>query len=107
MRAVDPGFRSDHVVAMMLDLPDAQYPDVQRLRIEGVDRMPRGSSIDEIVATPGSFSALGIDLVSGRAFTRRDDAAAPGVAIISPVCRASVLAAGRCWSDRAKAGHWP
>ena len=35
------------------------------------------------VVTPGYFDALGIALVDGRSFERRDDATAPGVAVVS------------------------
>jgi predicted permease len=32
MRSVDPGFRSEHVIAMTLDLPEAYYSDVQAMQ---------------------------------------------------------------------------
>jgi hypothetical protein len=35
------------------------------------------------VVTPGYFDALGISLVDGRSFERRDDATAPAVAVVS------------------------
>ncbi|HZM71177.1 MAG TPA: ABC transporter permease, partial [Candidatus Cryosericum sp.] len=122
LRALDPGFASEGRLVAGLILPEAKYPDAQRiapfyealeerlLAMPGVEAaglvnvLPLSGSnassnysIDgEDSATsdarpnanrrsvsPGYFRALGMHLVKGRAFTDRDNAIAPPVAIIN------------------------
>jgi len=58
---------------------------VEPITIEDLDNPPTDKAPWAItsVVTPGYFEALGIALVDGRAFERRDDATAPGVAVVS------------------------
>ena len=52
-------------------------------QLEGGRRLPPGYMTDKLCVSPGYFRALGIELLRGRDFTTRDNAAATGVAIIS------------------------
>ncbi|HYK87438.1 MAG TPA: ABC transporter permease [Acidobacteriota bacterium] len=52
-------------------------------QIEGGRQLPSGYMVDKPCVSPGYVSAMGIRLLSGRDFTERDDASAPGVVIIS------------------------
>jgi predicted permease len=58
---------------------------VEPITIEDLDNPPtdKGPWAITSVVTPGYFDALGIALVDGRSFERRDDATAPGVAVVS------------------------
>jgi predicted permease len=52
-------------------------------QLEDGRRLPRGFLVDKPVISAGYFRAMGIRLVSGRAFTERDNSTAPGVVVIS------------------------
>lgn len=52
-------------------------------QLEGGRQLPRGYMTDKLCVSPAYFRALGIEMIRGRDFTPRDNAAAPGVAIIS------------------------
>jgi len=53
---------------------------IEDLQIASSDKAPWAITS---VVTPGYFDALGISLVDGRSFERRDDATAPAVAVVS------------------------
>lgn len=52
-------------------------------QLEGGRQLPRGYMTDKLCVSPAYFRALGIEMLRGRDFTARDNAAAPGVAIVS------------------------
>ncbi len=52
-------------------------------KLEGGRERPRGYMVDKPVVSPGYFRAMGIRLLRGRAFSERDNAAAPGVVVVS------------------------
>ena len=120
--ATNTGMRTDDVLTMSLELPEARYGSVTQVAsfykilqsaigaLPGVQRAaaittlplshdrnftrfnvsgkPPASTGQEPTAvsefvTPGYFATLGVDLVSGRDFTVRDDSGAPPVAVIS------------------------
>jgi putative ABC transport system permease protein len=58
---------------------------VEPITIENLENPPtdKGPWAITSVVTPGYFEALGISLVDGRAFQRRDDAGSPPVAVVS------------------------
>src|SRR5262249_54825552 len=73
-----------------------------RFQVEGGNRLPPSGAPpatraagwgDKLSVSPGYFRAMGIRLLSGRDFTEQDNAAAPGVAIISQ------SVARRLWPD--------
>ncbi len=51
--------------------------------VEDGRRLPPGYSVDKPAVSPEYFRVMGVRLLNGRSFTARDDAQAPGVAIIS------------------------
>jgi putative ABC transport system permease protein len=120
LRAVDPGFRPDHAVALTVNLPGSRYSTVQKVhafhhdtlarlsslpdvvvagavnwrplgeqhmnggfQVEGRPALPIDFNVDKQAISPGYFGAMGITLVRGRDFSDSDDAAGPGVAIVS------------------------
>ena len=120
LMSVDPGFRTDNVMAMSLDLDGTPHSTPERMRdfhtrlldrlssIPGVvsagavnwrpigDALIRGdfhiegrpdpqdlTVVDKPAVSPRYFTTMGVRLLRGREFTERDDAAAPGVAIVS------------------------
>ena len=124
LRAVDPGFRLDHVLTMRLTLPQTRYTEdgqvaaffddlLRRLSalpgvrsaaavsnlpmsgdnasasfaIEGLE-VPQGQPSphgDSHIVSHDYFTALGIPLVQGRFFDRRDGPGAAKVAVIDQV----------------------
>jgi len=52
-------------------------------QLEGGRQRPPGYIVDKPVVSPDYFRAMGIRLLSGRAFAGRDTAAAPGVVVVS------------------------
>ncbi|MEJ7812522.1 MAG: ABC transporter permease [Gemmatimonadaceae bacterium] len=79
-----PGVRSASLDA---DAPLAGSRSSTRIQVEGVDAPPGEESFSINTNTVASdyFRTLGIPLIAGRGFTDRDDAAAPGVAIVNEV----------------------
>jgi putative ABC transport system permease protein len=81
-------------------------------QLEDGRRLPAGFAVDKPVVSPDYLRALGIRLVSGRAFRESDDGAAPGVVLISQAV------ARRLWpgedpigrrismADKPKPGDW-
>ncbi len=63
-------------------LPLASYLNVTTLD-RPFSASERGDTFELIAATPTIFPTLGVAIVRGRAFTDRDDAAAPAVGIVS------------------------
>jgi predicted permease len=53
------------------------------IAVEGERRVPRDYDVTKASISPGYFRTMGIRLAAGRDFDGRDDAAAPGVAIVS------------------------
>jgi putative ABC transport system permease protein len=121
MSGVDPGFRTDRIVAAPLGLPDARYPTgpareqffdrllarvaglpgveaaaiVNRLplggaannavsfQIEGREPRPEGMSADRRIASPAYFTAMGIPVLAGRAFSGADTGSSTRVAVVN------------------------
>jgi predicted permease len=120
MRAVDPGFRTQNVLTMTVDLPESPYDTTASIQafhgrtleklsnLPGVlaagavnwlplnrvfmwgnfhlydgRPMPRGYMVDKPAVSSEYFRAMGIPLLSGRAFSDQDNSTAPRVAIIS------------------------
>ena len=81
--------------------PDTAFVSFGQMQLDAADG-PR-SLPDAVVpwnrVSPGYFDTLGIPLLEGRAFTRRDDAAADQVAIVS------ATTARRWWPDRSAVGQ--
>jgi predicted permease len=81
--------------------------------IENIPR-PRGWVLDKLVAMPGYFQAMGINVLYGRGFTATDRADAPGVAVISrsvarqfwPPEGAEAVGERISAEDNPKAGDW-
>jgi putative ABC transport system permease protein len=81
-------------------------------QLEDGRKLPAGFAVDKPVISPDYLRALGIRLVSGRAFLESDDSAAPGVVLISQAV------ARRLWpgedplgrrismADKPKPGDW-
>lgn len=86
--------------AITTTLPMAQENLTDEFTIEG-RATPRGelAVTNTRMVTPDYFRALGIPLRSGRYFTASDDAAAPGVVIVSQ------LMARRYWSGQSPVGQ--
>ncbi len=90
MRALD-----QRVLASLSVLPGAEsvaavnwIPFGSRLvrgdfQLEDARRLPHGFLVDKLVVSPDYFRTMGIRLLSGRAFTERDNSTVPGVAIFS------------------------
>jgi putative ABC transport system permease protein len=71
--------------AAITTLPLSHDRNFTRFKVSGRPPVPTGqgpTAVSEFV-TPGYFATLGINLVSGRDFTVRDDSGAPPVAVIS------------------------
>jgi putative ABC transport system permease protein len=119
--AVDPGFKTDHVLTAFVSLPVSKYSNhdqevtffdrlIERLRnvpgvsaagvvtdiplfgggstgfdVEGRPPAPPGqrAMTDYRIISPDYFAAMGMRLLRGRAFSPRDNEAAPGVVIIN------------------------
>ena len=70
--------------------------------VEGATEGPSGSNTNQagrMIVSPGYFRAMGIPVLVGRGFTAQDDAAQPGVAVISR------LMAERFWPNRDPVGR--
>jgi putative ABC transport system permease protein len=61
-------------------VPDLMHGDFHP---DGANMMPPGYLADKPTVTPEYFRAMGIRLLSGRAFTERDNSSAPRVVVIS------------------------
>ena len=72
------------------------------IAVEGLRRVSETYNPMKVSVSPGYFRTLGIRLATGRDFTAQDDEQAPGVAIVSCVRRAIVVARRR--SAREAAG---
>lgn len=75
-----PGVRATGAVSSR---PLAAMGIMGDFTVEGPTPVPNGFSVDKPTVSPGYFAALGIRLRRGRHFSTRDDAAAPGVVIVS------------------------
>jgi putative ABC transport system permease protein len=137
LRAVEPGFRPDHLLTLHVTLPPGRYPESLQATAfftevcEGIEALPgvegaatalslplargfRGMratvdfTLDEPIAEAmqkeksallrpvslGYFKTLGIGLVAGRTFRRRDDARAPPVAVVNETMARRLFPAG-------------
>ena len=104
-----PGVRTAGAISFR---PMAGVGIMGNFTVEGETPLPRGYSVDKPTVSPGYFAAMGIRVLSGRAFTARDDADSPGVVIVSETVAERVWpnddAVGRRISmrDRPAAGDW-
>ena len=65
-------------------LPFGGFLTAGSFHLEEKQPLPRGSTwVDKPCVSPGYFRAMGIRMVSGRDFSARDNAQAPGVVILS------------------------
>jgi putative ABC transport system permease protein len=66
LRAVDPGFRPDHVITLTVDLPDAAYPTAEKLRAFHQQMLSRLSGLPGVVAAGAvNWRPLGDALIRG------------------------------------------
>jgi putative ABC transport system permease protein len=56
------------------------------LRLDRATPASAGTNVLRLAASPGYFSALGIDVVAGRPFTNADDRSSSAVAVVSTAC---------------------
>ena len=118
MQQIPIGFKKDHLLTMLLSLPEQKYSDGRSIeftkqlmqQIGGLPSIqsvavasdiPFGGSVSASIVTteevqaqrsrriyrhsvsPNFFATLGIPIINGRAFSDRDTAEAPPVAIVS------------------------
>jgi predicted permease len=66
LRAVDPGFRPDHVITLTVDLSDADYPTTERLHAFHRQALARLSNLRDVVAAGAiNWRPLGSILIKG------------------------------------------
>ena len=81
-------------------------------QMDGGYHRPRGFDVVKPVVSPNYFRTMGIRLLSGRAFSDRDNANAPGVAIVSQTVARTLwpgvdpLGKRISMEDAPKAGDW-
>ncbi len=81
-------------------------------QLEGGRRLPEDYRVDKPVISPGYFRTMGIRLLSGRAFSERDNSIAPGVVIISESVARQLWPGGDAigkrisMEDHPKPGDW-
>jgi predicted permease len=81
-------------------------------QLEDGRSLPRGFLVDKPAVSAGYFRTMGITLLSGRDFTPRDNATAPGVAIVSESVSRRLWPGGDAigkrisMEDQPKAGDW-
>jgi putative ABC transport system permease protein len=119
MRALD-----ERVLAALSVLPGAEsvatvnwIPFKQELvrgdfQLEDGRHLPRGFLVDKPVVSPDYFRTMGIQLLSGRGFTDRDNSTAPGVAVVSESVarrlwpRGDAIGKRISMEDKPKPGDW-
>ncbi len=80
-------------------LPFGGFLTAGDFHLEDGRPLPRGATwVDKPCVSPGYFQAMGIRMVSGRDFSARDNAEAPGVVILSQ------SVARRLWPDQSPIG---
>jgi ABC-type lipoprotein release transport system permease subunit len=83
LRAVDPGFRPDHVITLTVDLPSTAYPTAEKLRTFHPEMLSRLSTLPGVIKPddPATFAAVALviaaialiaSLVPARRATRVD-----------------------------------
>ena len=108
LQAVDPGFRSDHVIALTVDLPGARYPSATSAQAFHADLLSRLSGLPQVVAAGAvNWRPLGGMLIRGTVVLDGGRKVPAGVLVAKPGVSPAYframdirLARGREFTDR-------